>query len=330
MSQMPSSTSSFSLRLAAFVGTILVAACLLEIYCRTSKRFDNEQTITVRTIATDRSRNAVFGDSHVGLTPMIEGYGFFGVAGQQPQELLNLVHFLFDDRQPGKVIVEAAPQWVGEYHRGRQPLLTAANLRPPISLFGAPLLSLTPLYSGSLLKFLIADLVSLTAFISPSKAQQRSIDISQAGRYAREWSRKREAAGEAFNWAQIEPDQREVLTASRLYDQNPIPGFESSKALRDYIAAIRFLRERGAEVCLFRTPVTTDYVRLGRAMPEGRFDAFDRWISGFAGAERIRLVDFRQLPLDFDDTKFLNQDHVTIAHAKAMWPLVDKACFDGT
>jgi hypothetical protein len=261
---------------------------------------------------------------------MLESYGFFGVAGQQPQELLNLVRFLFDGRQPGKVIVEAAPQWVGEYHRGRKPLLTSANLQPPISLFGAPLLSVTPLYSGSLFKFLIADMVSLTAFISPSKARQLSIDTSQAGQYAREWSRKREAAGEAFNWAQIEPDKREVLTAARLYEQNPIRDFESSTALRDYVAAIRFLRARGAQVCLFRTPVTADYVRLGRTMPEGRFDAFDRWISGFADAERIRLVDFRQLPLDFDDTRFLNQDHVTIAHAKAMWPLVDKACFDGT
>ena len=330
MSQMPSSTSSFNLRLAAFVGTLLVAACLLEIYCRTSTRFDNEQTMYVRTIAADRSRNAVFGDSHVGLAPMIESYAFFGQAGQQPQELLNLVHFLFDNRQPGKIIVEAAPQWVGEYHRGRQPLLTSANLRPPISVFGARLLSLTPLYSGSLLKFLIADMASLAAFVSQSKAQQLSIDTSQAGRYVREWSRKRDAGGEAFNWAQIEPDKREVLTAVRLYEQNPVRDFESSNVLRDYVAAIRFLRERGAQVCLFRTPVTADYVRLGRDMPEGRFDAFDRWISGFAGAERIRFVDFRQLPLDFDDTKFLNQDHLTYAHARTMWPLVDKACFDGT
>lgn len=327
---MHSSTSSFSLRLAAFIGTILVAACLLEVYCRTSKRFDNEQTIIIRAIAADRSRNAVFGDSHVGFTPMIEGYGFFGLAGQQPQELLNLVHFLFDDRQPGKVIVEAAPQWVGEYHRGRQPLLTSANLRPPISVFGIRLLSATPLYSGSLFKFLIADMVSLTAFISPSKAQQSSINASLVGQYAREWSRQREAGGEAFNWSQIAPDKREVLTAARLSEQNPVRDFESSSALRDYVAAIRFLRARGAQVCLFRTPVTADYVRLSRAMPEGRFDAFDRWMSGFAGAERIRLVDFRQLPLDFDDTKFLNQDHVTTAHAKTMWPLVDKACFDGT
>ena len=327
---MRSSTSSFSLRLAAFVGTILVAACLLEIYCRTSKRFDNEQTIIIRAIAADRSRNAVFGDSHVGFTPMIEGYGFFGLAGQQPQEFLNLVHFLFDDRQPGKVIVEAAPQWVGEYHRGRQQLLTSANLRPPISLFGAHMLSLTPLYSGSLLKFLIADIASLASFISPSKAQQASSNASQVSEYAREWSRRRDAGGEAFNWAQIEPDKREVLTTARLHEQNPIRDFESSNGLRDYIAAIRFLRERGAQVCLFRTPVTADYVRLSRAMPDGRFDAFDKWICGFADAERIRLVDFRQLPLDFDDTRFLNQDHVTVAHARTMWPLVDKACFDGT
>jgi hypothetical protein len=325
---MPSSTSSFSLRLAAFVGTILVAACLLEVYCRISRRFEGGDQFTyVRTIIADRSANAVLGDSHVGLSPMIDGYTFLGWAGQQPQELLNLVHFLYDNRQPGKVIVEAAPQWVGEYHRERQPLLTVANLRPPISIFGIRMLSLTPLYSGSLFKFLIADVTSLVKFVSPSKAQQLLVNTSQADQYAREWSRKRDAAGEAFNWTQMEQDKREVLTMARLYGQNPIRGFESSGLLRDYVAAIRFLRERGAEVCLFRTPVTGDYLRLGRKMPDGRFAEFDVWIRRFAVAERLRFVDFRKLPLEFDDSKFLNQDHVTATHARAMWPLVAKACF---
>ncbi len=327
MSQTPLSTSSFSLRLAAFLGTMLVAACLLEVYCRASKRFNNEQTIYVRAISADRSPNAVFGDSHVGLTSMIEGYGFFGQAGQQPQEFLNLVHFLYDNRKPGKVIVEAAPQWVGEYHKGRRPLLTSANLRPPVSLFGLHMLSLTPLYSGSLFKFLIADVASLAALVSPSRAQDLLVNTSQADQYAREWSRKREAGGDFFNWSQMERDKRQVLTMARLYGQNPIRDFESSNLLRDYVAALRFLRERGATVCLFRTPVTADYLKLGRILPNGRFDTFDRWIRKFAGAERMRFVDFKELPLDFDDSKFLNQDHVTEAHAKAMWPLVAKACF---
>lgn len=323
---MRSSTSSFSLRLAVFVGTLVLAACLLELYCRTSKRFDNEQTIYIRTVSADRSANAVFGDSHVGLTPMIEGYGFFGQAGQQPQEFLNLVHFLYDNRQPGKVIVEAAPQWVGDYHTGRQALLTTANLRPPIDLFGLQMLSLTPLYSGSLFKFLISD---VTSFVSPSKAQQLSVNTSQADNYAKEWVRKRDAGGDAFNWTQIEQDKRDVLTMARLHGQNPIRDFESSHLLRDYMAAIRFLRARGAEICLFRTPVTADYLRLGAKMPDGRFGAFDAWLRKFAAAEQIRFVDFKELPLAFDDSKFLNQDHVTEAHARAMWPLVAKACFGG-
>jgi hypothetical protein len=188
-------------------------------------------------------------------------------------------------------------------------------------------LSLTPLYSGSLFKSLIADVTSLTKLVSPSKAQSLSFNTTQADRYAREWSRKRDIAGEAFNWTEMEQDKREVLTAARLYGQNPVRDFESSSQLRDYIAAIRFLQERGAKVCLFRTPVTADYVRLGRQMLEGRFDAFDQWLRKFAGTQRIRFVDFHELPLDFDDTKFVNQDHLTTAHARAMWPLVDKACF---
>jgi hypothetical protein len=328
MNQMPSSTSSFNLRLAAFLGAILVSGCLLESYCRISTRFNDDHFVYVRTVTAANARNAVFGDSHVGLTPMIEGYAFLGQAAQQPQELLNLVHFLYDNRQPGRVILEAAPQWVGEYHKGRPPLLTTANLRPPISLFGTRMLSVSPLYSGSLFKFLIADLASLAAFVSPSRAQQLSINTSQVDQYAREWARKRDALGETFNWAQIEQEKRQSLTAARLYGQNPVRDFESSSLLRDYAAAIRVLLERGAEVCLFRTPVTADYLRIGQEMSDGRFDAFDHWIKRFSGAQHIRFVDFRDLPIVFDDTKFLNQDHLTTAQAKTMWPLVAKACFD--
>jgi hypothetical protein len=40
------------------------------------------------------------------------------------------------------------------------------------------------------------------------------------------------------------------------------------------------------------------------------------------------MIDFRELPLEFDDTKFLNQDHPTVAQARTMWPLVEKACFE--
>src|SRR5262245_53013740 len=105
MHQMRSSTFSSSLRIVAFVGTLVLAAGLVELYCRTSKRFDNEQTMYIRAVRVDQSANAVFGDSHVGLASMIDGYSFFGQAGQQPQEFLDLVHFLYDDRKPGKVIV---------------------------------------------------------------------------------------------------------------------------------------------------------------------------------------------------------------------------------
>lgn len=327
MNRAPSSTSNFNVSFAAFILAVLISVCLLEIYCRASKRFDAFEFAYIRTITTVDAHNAVLGDSHVGLTPMIEGYSFLGQAGQQPRELLNLVHYLYGNRPPGMIIVEAAPQWVGEYHKGRTPLLTTTNLRPPISVFGVHMLSLSPLYSGSLFRFLVADLLSWTAVISKSRAEQPPIDPNQVHQYANEWSQKYEASPATFNWSQIESEKRGVLTAARVYDQNPIKDFETSDGLRDYAAAIRFLKERGAEVCLFRTPVTSDYLRIARQMPEGRFDAFDGWIRTFAKTQDIRLVDFRELSLTFDDTTFLNQDHVTSSQAKIMWPLVADACF---
>lgn len=328
MNLMPSFIFSFNFKVTAFLAALLISGVLLEAYCRSSTRFNNDQFVYVRTVTAVDAPNAVFGDSHVGLTSMISGFAFLGQAGQQPKELLNLVHFLYNEKQPGKIIVEAAPQWVGEYHKGRPALLTMANLRPPVSVFGTPLLSLTPLYSGSLFRFLIADGASLLAFVSPSRAKQALLGNS-VDQYAREWGQKRDAGGESFNWSQIEQEKRSTLTAARLHGQNPVRNFESSSLLRDYVAAIRFLKERGGEVCLFRTPVTADFLTMGEAMIEGRFSAFERWMAEFSRTERIRLVDFRHLSLDFDDSKFLNQDHLTAAQASKMWPLVAKACFNG-
>src|SRR5262249_37754929 len=138
----------------------------------------------IRALSANRLANGVFGDSHVSRTSMIEGYGFFGEMGQQPNEFFILVQFLYKNRSPGKIIVEAAPQWVGEYHAGQQPLLTTANLHAPINLFGLQILSLMPVYSGSLFRFLMADVASLVEFVSRSNAQQPLVNASQVEQYA--------------------------------------------------------------------------------------------------------------------------------------------------
>lgn len=320
------SISNFELRLSIFVSVLIASGIFLEAYCRLSNRFNDFALVYLRTIAEVDASNAVFGDSHVGLTPYIANYAFLGQLGQQPKELLLLVHSLYAQRQPKRVIVEASPQWFGEYHVGRKPLLTSAALAPTKSLFGVHLFALSPPYSGALFNNLLADLRSvLAATLSRAHAgvPRPTPDIFKL--YAKEWEKS--ASNPTFNWSQFPLQERQILTAGRVYDQNPTKGFETSEPLHAFEDAVAFLIERGANVCLFRTPVSVDYLSIASQIADSRYATFDLYIRAFAESKHLKFIDFRSLPFSFDDSKFLNADHLNSNSAAAMWPLVSDACF---
>lgn len=318
------STSSFRLRLLVFVGVLVVSAAFLEVYCRVSSRFNDSSFSYLRMIAEVDASNAVLGDSHVGNTSHIPHYAFLGQPGQQPGELLLLVRSLYLHRRPERVIVEASPQWFGEFHVGRRPLLTSTALAPPRRLFGVRLLTLSGPYAGALFDNLWADLRSAAA--SVFAAAHASVPRPPAEilmRYVREW----EQSSSNSPWSQFPIEKRQVLTTSRVYQQNPVKGFETSEPLRAFEQAISLLMERGAEVCLFRTPVTADYLRIADQITDSRYAAFDTYIRTFAASKKLKFIDFRSLLFSFDDSKFINADHLTTAAGEAVWPMVADACF---
>jgi hypothetical protein len=78
---------------------------------------------------------------------------------------------------------------------------------------------------------------------------------------------------------------------------------------------------------MFRTPVSADYPRIANQITDSRYAAFDTYVEAFAASRKLKLIDFRSLSFSFDDSKFINADHLTSAAADAMWPLVAEACF---
>ena len=317
------SISNFSLRLSIFVGVLIASATFLEAYCRLSNRFNDFSFSYLRMIAEVDASKAVLGDSHVGLTSYIPHYTFLGQPGQQPGELLLLVRSLYAHRRPERVIVEAAPQWFGEYHIGRRPLLTSAALAPPKSLFGVHFLALSGPYSGALFDNLWADLRSVVAAaMTAARASVPRPTPEIFKQFIREWEQS-----SSSNWSQFPLDKRQVLTAGRVYEQNPIERFGMSEPLSAFENAITFLIARGAEVCMFRTPVSTDYLRIANQIKDSRYAAFDTYVKAFAASKKLKLIDFRSLSFSFDDSKFSNADHLTSSAADAVWPLVADACF---
>ena len=78
---------------------------------------------------------------------------------------------------------------------------------------------------------------------------------------------------------------------------------------------------------MFRTPVSTDYLRIANQIKDSRYAAFDTYVKAFAASKKLKLIDFRSLSFSFDDSKFSNADHLTSSAADAVWPLVADACF---
>jgi hypothetical protein len=317
------SISSFKIRVAAFVIILVATGAISEVYCRWSKQFSDYSFYYIRFLTTVDATQSVLGDSHIGLGQWMPGYAFLGQPGQQPEELLLLVHYLYDRSPPRRVILEASPQWFGSYHKDRKPLLTTSAFSP--NIFGFHPLILSQVYSRALFDSLVADSVAAGQTIIPQAhaevPEPRDQDVGQA---ALEWQTA--ASQTRFNWSDFPVDKRQLLTASRVYLQNPVKNFETSEAATAYQKAIDFLLRRGATVCLFRTPVTADYLATEKLIVDSRYEEFDRYIEGLAQSRSLKFIDFRRLPFEFDDSKFINQDHMNEA-AATVWPLVARSCF---
>jgi hypothetical protein len=131
-----------------------------------------------------------------------------------------------------------------------------------------------------------------------------------------------------YNWSLTSKEDRLFLTTQRVEAQNPIDDFRTSEPLKKFEAALSFLAARSAIICLFRTPVTVDYLSIERTIPRSNFDAWDQYIHTLAKSHGIKYVDFHELSYDFSDDKFANADHLTNAHYAEIWPMVAKACFN--
>ncbi|MET4263900.1 hypothetical protein ABIA95_000163 [Bradyrhizobium sp. LA8.1] len=315
-------SSSSLARLAVL--TLTLPACVLgiETYCHLSSRYAATTYYFLKNAAFSNPTNAVFGDSHVMATSRIPGFSFYGWAGEQPEELNTLVNYLYDTTKPGKIIVQADPQWFGQYHANREKFVTHRNL---ISRRFPSVLS-SAYYWETLRPNLVASGYDVAnQIISAASAQDAATLRTRATIAEKKWVEL--FAKPDFNWTWITPEERTDLTEVRVLEQNPRPDFASSASAAEFEAAISSLVSRGATVCLFRTPVTNDYLKMARSIPDSRFSEFDAYINGIAHRYKLRHVDFSALHRVFEDSAFANSDHLTDHESSAVWPLAANACF---
>lgn len=321
-----------ALKLAVFVGLLFVAMGVAEIYARFSPQFDAGEAWYVGHLLNSHEPNAVFGDSQVGASSYLKDTDFFGIAGQQPQEFERVVRFLFTHRKPGDVIVMASPQWFGAYHIGRPQVLVDSAL-PPSWL---PLRIASAVYRSGLKTAIVSDVLTSTAALghhlgmAAAKAAELSPpDRAEVLRLSRLWEQALASSGKGYNfsWANFPAEYRDILTLSRVFEQNPRPGFDAEEAARAYERALRFLRDRGARLCLVRTPVTEKFLTYSKTIPGENYTAFERYIKAVSQDMGVPFFDQSQINLSFDDARFVNQDHLNYDGHAAYWPLVKEKCF---
>jgi hypothetical protein len=319
---------------AAFVAVLAAALGIAEYHCRSSPRFSSEGQFHIRRFMLADPTHAVFGDSQVGWGPLLPGFAFLSTAAQQPPELVRLVHYFYAVRRPKKVILQAAPQWFGHYHVNRPQLITDDAL--PFRYVN--LLVSSAHFHRPLKEHLLQSLGGLAwSSLTPRSARadaRPSVELPTDGETANAgdaWLAevKRDPSYTRFNWSKLADDKRKILTAHRVYAQNPRTGFEVEAAARQYEEAIEYLIGRGARICLFRTAVTADYQDMTARIHGSNFAAFDRYIHQIARRYDLRYVDYRELDYRFGDDRFQNQDHMRLEPQLEFWPLVERACFRG-
>jgi len=301
--------------LLAFLACVIAAG---ELYCRFSPRFLEEHQDYIREIMNADAKNAVFGDSHVGYVSRIPGYAFLGFRGQDPEELLMLVKYLYTYNRPGNIIVIASPQWFGRYHSENAPVLSEGSL--PNRWLPIPLLILSKNFLASIRANAQADLLNLAVQAVRADEPEQMLDPKAAlailGRMP-----------QGSDWSTVPKDVRFAFTSTRVQAHNPTDNFASSAAAGAYEEALRFLMTRGAKLCLYRTPVTSLYLDLAYRIPGTRFAEFDDYAAQLASRLGVKRVDFHSLPYSFADRAFADQDHLLDASATELWPLVEQACF---
>lgn len=311
---MRSSTSSFRAKVALFTGIAAAAFVAAELFCRAPNFMTSTPQQTIRLLVTADTTNAAFGDSQIGNASQIPGFTFIGPGGMQASELLRATRYAYARKRPGKVIVELVPQWFGEYHKARKEAITDDAL-PRTGL-----LVFSPVFYESLRASLLARI----------GIEARAEDFARppskiVGQYNKDWISAAAAAGgiHDFSWTDFPAEKRRTLTLNRAYGQNPVQGFESSPAARDLEAAISFLRERGAQICLYEPPVTEELRALRPRIAGSNYAAFERYAAALAERTGLNWVRFSE-PLP--ETMFNNQDHLNESGLRHVWPAVANRC----
>ncbi|MFC3195046.1 hypothetical protein ACFODZ_12410 [Marinicella sediminis] len=250
------------------------------------------------------SPDVAVGDSHIYRSFIDQDlYLNLGRGGSTIPVIDLFIRNYFKYRMPGKVIVEASPQFISEIHlqwhdKNHHQFFNINHwLIPKLYVFE---------------KGIAQEIIRLA---DPEHATdvifRRWPDEMKKSRY---WS------------TTIDPQERLDKTRSRVDFQQPLYGSPAAENyFRIYQEMLEFLQAKGARICVLRTPVDPNYL----AMIASR-DPYQKTISRFKDIAKslgLKYVDFRELDMSFEFAAFINQDHLMPDQSRQFVELADQACY---
>jgi len=257
----------------------------------------------VNLIYTKNNKDVVVGDSQIYRTFIAnDDFLNLGLGGTTIPMMEIIVEQYFKYQEPGKVIIEVAPQLLSEgyLNRGTQGYEQYFNQNYPIPI-----------------KIYILE-PGIGSWIKNIKSFD---DFSRLTEDRREGEAVKTIEGK---WKDLSYQDRLLRTRNRIKRQEPVI-WAAQDVIETYEGIIESLVERGADVCMFRPPVDETYLDLvkNRSSFARSFEIF----KGISNEQGIRYVDFQDLDYKFSLDKFINQDHITPQTSADIAPLINQACF---
>jgi DltD protein len=282
------------------LGVALAATVLLVKYAvEPNDRVVNSLKLVQRAKATD----AAFGDSHF-------AWGFVGSAdfptiaaeGETIADMELRLRYYYRDKKPGRVIIEGDPHEFAAYKLERATHAYLDNMG-----------------SGFWERFTAHHRPYLWLY------WQRALGSGPAAFRPKNELRYGWIVGHD-RWSDLDTTARLALAADRVVHHLPADNFRSTPFSASFERSLAFLKERGADICVITSPVSSEYYRYASQQPKlAAVLAFVQEMARKYGARYVNFYDMWARP-EYDPY-FLNMDHLNAVGAPLFTAKAVEGCF---
>jgi hypothetical protein len=243
------------------------------------------------------NRNVIIGDSQIeyGFPKDYPGFENLSINGMPVETMEIILREYYMHKKPGKIIIIAGPQMLAENRVERgdwgfKDYFKLNTIDLPFMLYAFE-------------KLVSKNLANMSKWTDNKPDEQFKENL----------------------WEETANDKRIEMSKERMQIQRPVNDFYKTNNFKSYYRLVKLLKEKGAKVCLLRMPISVEYQELIRN--DKAFLDSEASFKEMAKLYEVTYVDFKQIPLSYDASFFINSDHLNEKSRKLFAPLAEKFCF---